>query len=102
MNRALTDEDLGSLEQILGGDNVSSDKEARELYSQDIWAKGKTADFIISPQNTEQLSEAVKIATRGNIRLNPRGAGMSYTRATSQRRTKRASLILAEWIKFSR
>lgn len=81
MNKALTDADLGSLEQILGGDNVSSDEKARELYSQDIWTKGKTADFVISPQNTAQLSEAVKIAARGNLRLNPRGAGMSYTKS---------------------
>ena len=102
MNRALTDADLGSLEQILGSDNVSSDKETRELYSQDIWAKGKTADFIISPQNTEQLSEAVKIATRGNIRLNPRGAGMSYTEGYIPTKDKTGILDLAEWIKFSR
>ena len=81
MNKALTDADLGSLEQILGSDNVSSDEKARELYSQDIWTKGKTADFVISPQNTAQLSEAVKIAARGNLRLNPRGAGMSYTKS---------------------
>jgi len=80
MNKPLTDADMKSLGQVLGGDNVSSNLEERELFSQDIWAKGQTADFVISPETTEQLSEAVKIAARGHTRLNPRGGGMSYTK----------------------
>lgn len=80
MNKAVTENDMKSLKQTLGSDNVTVDKATRELFSQDIWAKGETADFIISPKNTEQLSEAVKIAARGQVRLNPRGGGMSYTK----------------------
>jgi D-lactate dehydrogenase (cytochrome) len=80
MNKPLTDTDMNSLTQVLGNDNVSSDIAARELFSQDIWAKGKTADFVISPENTEQLAQAIKIAARGKVKLNPRGGGMSYTK----------------------
>lgn len=72
--------DLKNFKQVLGAENVSEDETSRQLYSQDIWAIGETADFIISPQNTEQLSEAIKIAARDKVKLNPRGGGMSYTK----------------------
>ncbi|MGJ8563020.1 MAG: FAD-binding oxidoreductase [Alphaproteobacteria bacterium] len=80
MNKQISTTDMKLLEQVLGIDNVSSDLEKRELFSQDIWAKGQTADFVISPENTDQLADAIKIATRAKIRLNPRGGGMSYTK----------------------
>ena len=80
MNQAVNKTDLKNLQQTLGAENVSEDEVLRKLFSQDIWAVGNTADFIISPQNTSQLSEAIQIAARGKIRLNPRGAGMSYTK----------------------
>ena len=88
MNKPLTDADMKSLAQALGSDNISSEKTDRELFSQDIWAKGETADFIISPENTQQLSEAVKIAARGHVRLNPRGGGMSYTKGYTPSKDK--------------
>ena len=79
MTQPLRNTDLKSFKQALGAENASTDLAMRELFSQDIWAKGKTADFIISPETTEQLSDAVKIAVRDSIKLNPRGGGMSYT-----------------------
>lgn len=80
MNKPLSATDIKNLEQVLGVDNFSVEEASRELFSQDIWSKGSTADFIISPENTEQLSDAVKIAARGKVKLNPRGGGMSYTK----------------------
>jgi len=80
MNKSLTDADMKSLKQVLGASHVSNDITLRELFSQDIWAVGETADFIVSPENTGQLSESVKIASRGKVHLNPRGGGMSYTK----------------------
>ncbi len=80
MSNAITRATWDALTQNLGADNVTTDLAARELFSQDIWAKGKTADFIISPENTQQLSGAVKLAARDNVALNPRGGGMSYTK----------------------
>lgn len=79
MNKPLTSNDMKSLQQIVGSENMSDDLAMRALFSQDIWAKGDTADFVISPETTEQLSEAVRLVARGKIRLNPRGGGMSYT-----------------------
>ncbi len=88
MNNSVTNIDLNSFKQTLGADNVSEDKRMRDLFSQDIWAVGKTADFIIRPGDTAQLSEAVKIAARRKIRLNPRGAGMSYTKGFAPSKDK--------------
>lgn len=79
MNKPLTALDKKNLKQIMGDSNVIDDEATRSLFSQDIWKKGELADFIIRPADTQQLSDAVKIAARGKIRLNPRGAGMSYT-----------------------
>ena len=80
MNKSVNKNDMKNLEQALGTDNVIHNQDLRELFSQDIWAKGETADFIIRPKTTEQLSEVIKIAARGKIKLNPRGGGMSYTK----------------------
>ncbi len=80
MTHALSKPAFDALAQTLGSENISTDTALRELYSQDIWTKGKTADFVISPKNTEELSEAVTLAARENIALNPRGGGMSYTK----------------------
>lgn len=79
MSQPLRNTELKNLKQILGTENASTDLAKRRLFSQDIWTRGKTADFVISPETTEQLSEAVKIAARHNVKLNPRGGGMSYT-----------------------
>ena len=77
MNKPL---DIKNFEQTLGAENCISDLEVRELFSQDIWHKGETVDFVISPRSTEQLANAVKLADRKKIALNPRGSGMSYTK----------------------
>jgi len=95
MNKPLTDTDRKNLKQALGSDHVSEDEAARAFFSQDIWAKGKLADFIISPKTTEELSGAVKIAARKNIPLNPRGGGMSYTKGFIPSKEKTGILDLS-------
>lgn len=88
MAKPMTSVDLKNLKQALGSDNVSQEDDLRELFSQDIWAKGEKADFVISPQTTEELSEAIKISSRSDIRLNPRGGGMSYTKGYTPSKDK--------------
>jgi len=80
--------DMKNFNQVLGSNNCDSGLEQRELFSQDIWIKGETADFVISPTNTEQLAEAVALAAREKIALNPRGAGKSYTKGYTPDREK--------------
>lgn len=68
------------LKQQLGEDGLRDDTSSRELMSQDIWAKGKTADFVAAPATVEELQAAVRTAYERGISLNPRGGGMSYTK----------------------
>ena len=80
----LVKDKLGELKsvlvQALGQDAVTDDLAKRELMSQDIWAKGTTAELIVAPRSLDQLVDTVKAASERGIPINPRGAGMSYTK----------------------
>ncbi|CAM3816353.1 FAD-binding oxidoreductase [Litorimonas haliclonae] len=80
MSQSLDTASLDTLKQIVGAENFSQDEGIRALFSQDIWAKGETADFVVSPENTEQLAHIIGIGARKKMAFNPRGAGMSYTK----------------------
>ena len=67
-------------EGIVGVEGYTEDRTARTLFSQDIWTTGVDAAFIVSPANTDELAAVVRAACQHNIALNPRGAGMSYTK----------------------
>jgi D-lactate dehydrogenase (cytochrome) len=69
------------LRQIVGDANVIDDLAARELFSQDVWAKGHTTEVIVRPVTTEQLSQVVSTASARSFSVIPRGGGMSYTNA---------------------
>lgn len=69
------------LQQQLGNERISLDLSVRELMSQDIWAKGVTASFVAKPTNLDELQTIVKAAYERGVPLNPRGGGMSYTKA---------------------
>ncbi len=91
---------IETLKQAVGADNLSEDIDLRALFSEDIWAKGETADFVISPENTEQLSNAVQIAARAKMRFNPRGGGMSYTKGYTPETQNTAILDLSKMDKI--
>ena len=96
MNKPVID----SLTQMLGTQGVSDVYTDRALFSEDIWAKGDLADFVISPHTTEQLSQAVSVAHRAKIQLNPRGGGMSYTKGYTPDRDGVAVLDLSQMSKI--
>ncbi len=68
------------LQQILGKEKIRLDLPERELMSQDIWAKGKTAAFVARPTSLSELQTIVVAAFERGVALNPRGGGMSYTK----------------------
>lgn len=70
----------GILKQQLGEDRLKDDQATREFMSQDIWAKGTTADFVAAPETVEQMQTAIRAAYEKGISLNPRGGGYSYTK----------------------
>lgn len=71
---------LDNIKQAVGSERVSQDDDLRSLFSEDIWAQGEKADFVASPETTEQLAQIIRIGATGKMAFNPRGAGMSYTK----------------------
>jgi len=70
----------GVLKQQLGEDGLKDDQASREFMSQDIWAKGETADFVATPTNVAEMQTAIRTAYERGLSLNPRGGGYSYTK----------------------
>ena len=68
------------LTDILGADGFDDRSERLDLFSQDIWTRGERAAFIAAPQSIEALSRLAREMNQRGVALNPRGAGMSYTR----------------------
>ncbi|MEM9704702.1 MAG: FAD-binding oxidoreductase [Pseudomonadota bacterium] len=68
-----------ALTQIVGVEGYSDEIELRTLYSQDIWAKGALADFVVAPATTDELAAVVTASATREVALMPRGGGMSYT-----------------------
>ena len=75
---------------------VDHDDKQRELFSQDIWHKGQSADFVVSPRSTEELAKVVRLSNNFNIALNPRGGGMSYTKGYTPDRPQTGILDLSK------
>ena len=69
-----------NLLSILGKDGLTTDQDERTYYSQDVYEQSKfITAAVISPQNFDELSKAVKCVTGAGYSLFPRGGGLSYT-----------------------
>lgn len=69
---------IKKLRNIAGKENVLSEYEDRYCYAYDATAIGEELylpDAVVLPQNTEQVSEIIKIANEENIPVITRGAG---------------------------
>ncbi|MEM9234293.1 MAG: FAD-binding oxidoreductase, partial [Pseudomonadota bacterium] len=80
---------------ILGNEGVVTDDRTRRLMSQDIWARGEMASLVLRPESTDDLQNIVRLAHKYGVNLNPRGGGMSYTKAYTPDRDHVGSLDLS-------
>ena len=87
------------LVQALGPDAIRDDLKERELMSQDIWAKGNTAELIAAPRSLDHLVKIVQAAHDRGIKLNARGAGMSYTKGYTP---DREGIVMLDMSKMDR
>jgi FAD/FMN-containing dehydrogenase len=77
------------LQQFLGPDHVLLDEASRKFYSTDLsFRQSETAQMVLQPGTTEELAEAVGIATRAGFAVVPRGGGMSYTSGYTPERAR--------------
>ncbi|MFN3591251.1 MAG: FAD-binding oxidoreductase [Thermaurantiacus sp.] len=71
---------IRQLQQVLGPDDVILDETERAFFSTDLsWRPREIAAAVIRPASTDELAQAVGIATRAGLAVVPRGGGMSYT-----------------------
>ena len=73
-----------SLEKILGRENVLTSLDDRIMYATDATAAGldiHLPDYVLFPQNTEQVHEIMKIAYQNSIPVTTRGAGTNMAGA---------------------
>jgi D-lactate dehydrogenase (cytochrome) len=64
---------------IVGPENLSLDPATRALMSEDIYAQGGLAAYVIAPASVDELSRVLAAANEGGHMVVPRGGGMSYT-----------------------
>ncbi|RLD12200.1 MAG: FAD-binding oxidoreductase, partial [Chlamydiae bacterium] len=77
MYNKLSGDDIKKLKQIVGENNVVTEKERMEDYSHDEFALTdirKYPEAVVKPQNTEQISKVMKLANENNFAVTPRGA----------------------------
>lgn len=84
------------LKQQLGEQGLKDDQASREFMSQDIWAKGETADFVAAPTNVAEMQAAIRAAYERGLSLNPRGGGYSYTKGYTPDRANVGILDLSK------
>ncbi|MFX0020649.1 MAG: FAD-binding oxidoreductase, partial [Promethearchaeota archaeon] len=68
------------LENIVGKDFVSSREEDLYIYSQDPGASlPRQVDFVVMPENVEEIQKIVKLANQEKIPIVPMGGGLTLS-----------------------
>lgn len=71
---------LKELENIVGKDFVSSREEDLYIYSQDPGASlPRQVDFVVMPENVEEVQKIVKLANQEKIPIIPMGGGLTLS-----------------------
>lgn len=63
------------LKALLGDGRVTVDRFALHLYSSDAGASRGRAQVVVFPQTTDEVAEIVRLASRHQVPIVPRGAG---------------------------
>ena len=69
------------LQDIVGENNVWTDKLERICYSKDMSVHSAEPDVIVFPSNTVEISRIMSLANARRIPVTPRGSGTSVTGA---------------------
>jgi len=75
---------LKKFKDIVGEKNVETSKMSLYSYSYDATPGfQKTPQVVISPKDTEEVSEIIKICDKNNIPITPRGSGSNLSAGTT-------------------
>ena len=70
---------LKALEEIVGSDDIKSDKIHLRAYSYDATKEHFEPDVVVFPENEEEVSKILKYCNENKIAIIPRGAGSGFT-----------------------
>lgn len=70
---------LSHLESIVGSSFVKTDDASRATYGTDALKRGRSADAVVLPANTQEVAAVVRLCARHRVPIVPRGAGTGYT-----------------------
>ena len=70
---------IPTLISILGTDYVKTDDASRLAYGTDALKRGKPADVVVFPANTEDVAAVVRLCAEHRLPIVPRGGGTGYT-----------------------
>lgn len=70
---------IDQLRQIVGKDQVSTEKADLICYSYDATQQKFLPDVVVHPQTTEQISRIMRLANTEKVPVFPRGAGSGFT-----------------------
>ena len=72
--------DIGAaLVSIVGPDHVKTDDASRLAYGTDALKRGRPADAVVLPANTQEVAAVVRVCAEHRIPIVPRGGGTGYT-----------------------
>jgi len=74
-----SEEVISQLCDVIGTDSVITDNKEREYFSMDVFDTDEVADLVIQPSSKDQISDALRILSKSDYEIIPRGGGMSYT-----------------------
>jgi len=70
---------LKALEEIVGSDDIKSDKIHLRAYSYDATKEHFEPEAVVFPENEEEVSKILKYCNENKISIIPRGAGSGFT-----------------------
>ena len=70
---------IDQLRQIVGKDQVSTEKADLICYSYDATQQKFMPDVVVHPQSSEQISRIMRLANTEKVPVFPRGAGSGFT-----------------------
>jgi glycolate oxidase len=70
---------VDALTARLGAAHVKTDEASRTTYGTDALKRGRPADIVVFPGNTEEVAAVVRLCAERRIPIVPRGGGTGYT-----------------------
>ena len=66
---------IGKIREVVGPENVLTDRESLVCYSFDATNYTSLPDAVVKPRTTDEVARLVTLSCEGSVPITPRGAG---------------------------